>query len=86
MYSVYILESLSFGKYYIGQTNNLEKRLISHNLGQNKYTKSYIPWKIIFHKHFESRAMALMVEKKLKALKKRELVVKFAIENQFTAS
>jgi len=45
-----------------------------------------MPGKIIFHKQYESRAEAFKVEKKLKALKKRELVVKFATENQFTAS
>ena len=83
MFSVYILKSINYGKYYIGQTNNLDVRLKSHNHGENKYTNPYKPWKVIFHKSYETRAEALEVEKKLKALKKRELVVKFATQNQF---
>ena len=86
MLVVYILESISYGKYYIGQTNNLEKRLKSHNQGNNKYTKPFKHWKVIFHKLYYTRAEALSIEKKLKALKKRDLVVKFATQNQFTAS
>ena len=86
MFSVYILESTNYAKYYIGQTNNLDFRLKSHNQGENKYTNPYKPWKVIFHKSYETRAETLAVEKKLKALKKRELVVKFAMQNQFEKS
>jgi len=86
MLFVYILESVNHGKFYIGQTSNLDARLKSHNMGDNKYTKPYKPWEIIFHKSFQTRSESMAVEKKLKALKKRELVVKFAIENQFVIS
>ena len=86
MFYVYILESVNHGKYYIGQTSNLDIRLNSHNKGNNKYTIPYKPWKIIFHKSFKTRSESMAVEKKLKALKKRELVVKFATENQFVIS
>ena len=86
MFSIYILESINYGKYYIGQTNNPYVRLKSHNQGENKYTNPHKPWKVIFHKSYETRAEPLAVEKKLKALKKRELVVKFVTQNQFEKS
>lgn len=84
MFFVYILESVEYGKYYIGQTNNLEARLNSHNQGYNRYTKSYRPWKIAFYKQYDRRSEAMNVEKTLKSLKKRELVIKFANENSFS--
>lgn len=83
MFFVYVLESENSGKYYIGQTNNLESRLDSHNRGYNRYTKPYRPWKLILCKSYTSRSESMKVEKKLKSLKKRELVIKFAIENSF---
>ena len=86
MFFVYILEAINYGKYYIGQTNNLDVRFTSHNQGENKYSNPYKPWKVLFHKSYETRSESMAVEKKLKALKKRELVVKFAIENQFVVS
>ncbi|WP_415831470.1 GIY-YIG nuclease family protein, partial [Flavobacterium terrigena] len=32
------------GKYYIGQTNNMEDRLRRHNSGYSLSTKNGIPW------------------------------------------
>ena len=83
MFFVYILESISTGKYYIGQTNNLENRLKSHNQDHNKYTSGYKPWKIIFNKKFLTRQEAMVIEKEIKSLKNRELVIKFVNNNQF---
>jgi predicted GIY-YIG superfamily endonuclease len=36
MYTVYILYSSTTQKYYVGQTQNLENRLIEHNAGETK--------------------------------------------------
>lgn len=46
-YVAYILYSCSLGKYYIGQTNDLDKRLQQHNAGHGKYTKHGAPWDLI---------------------------------------
>ncbi|MDD3723564.1 MAG: GIY-YIG nuclease family protein, partial [Lutibacter sp.] len=35
---VYILQSELTGKYYCGQTQNLQHRLLRHNNGLEKYT------------------------------------------------
>ncbi|MGW8185556.1 MAG: GIY-YIG nuclease family protein [Candidatus Moraniibacteriota bacterium] len=45
---IYILESLKDGKLYIGQTNNLENRIIRHNSGQVSSTKNRRPLEIIY--------------------------------------
>ncbi len=49
-YKLYILQSLTKDRYYIGHTNNIERRLSEHNSGQTKSTKAYIPWKLVFLK------------------------------------
>ena len=65
----YILQSLKTNKYYIGQTKNLDKRIIEHNQGLSKYTKSGIPWKIIYKKEHKSRTEAVKFEKLIKSYK-----------------
>ena len=47
MYVVYILKSTKTNKYYIGHTNDITDRLRRHNKGLSKYTKKFIPWKLI---------------------------------------
>ncbi|KAA3615100.1 MAG: hypothetical protein D8M58_21925 [Calditrichaeota bacterium] len=41
MFYVYLIESVEFGTYYIGQTNNIDERVNNyHNAGRCKYTKN----------------------------------------------
>lgn len=63
-YFVYILVSAKDQSFYIGQTQNLYKRLESHNKGYNKSTKSKIPWKILHTWEVCSRSQAMKLEKK----------------------
>jgi len=84
MFFVYIIESTGSKRYYIGQTNNLEERLKKHNQGRNLSTKAYIPWRLKWWKEYESRSGAIIVEKRLKNLKKRTEVEKFVIKNSFS--
>ena len=50
-YYVYILQSLKDASLYIGYTNDLKRRIKQHNSGLDKYTKKYMPWKLI---HYET--------------------------------
>ncbi|MEK6570515.1 MAG: GIY-YIG nuclease family protein, partial [Bacteroidota bacterium] len=45
---VYVLRSLKDGKLYIGQTNNLQERLLRHNHGRVKSTKGRRPLQLIY--------------------------------------
>ena len=83
MYWVYIIESGRNGRYYYGQTDNLEDRIERHNKGRNLSTKAYIPWKLKWCKDFETRSEAVKMEKRLKAIKKREGIERFVIKNGF---
>jgi len=75
MYYTYILQSESSEKLYIGQTNHLESRVYRHNSNKNFTTKNKGPWKLIFHKEFESRREAMSFEKKLKSVKNKDYLL-----------
>ena len=51
---------------YTGQTNNLKNRLKKHNLGQNKSTKSKIPYNLVYFEEYDRRAKAMQREWELK--------------------
>ena len=67
MYYVYILISQrNPAKYYIGFTDNLEKRLNKHNANQTYYAKRYSPWQLQTYTYFKCKEKALSFEKYLK--------------------
>jgi putative endonuclease len=66
-FSVYILESLKDGSYYVGSTNNLEDRLKRHNEGRVAYTKPKRPWELVY-------SSAAKREYEIKKHKSREFI------------
>jgi putative endonuclease len=47
MYYLYILVSEASGKYYIGVTEDFNRRIVEHNTtDRNTYTSKNRPWKI----------------------------------------
>ena len=72
MYKVYILFSEKTKKYYIGHTENLDNRLLRHNSGLVRSTKSGIPWVIVYTENYRSRQEAYRRELQIKSYKKGE--------------
>ena len=67
MYTVYAISSC-FKKYiYVGLTDNVLRRFEQHNLGREKTTRSYRPFKIIYTENFPDRISARKREKYLKS-------------------
>jgi putative endonuclease len=66
MFFVYILFSDSIAKFYVGQTNNIEDRLIRHNSGFVKSTKLGLPWNLVRFFEVSTRSEAMLLEKKIK--------------------
>ena len=48
-------------------TNNFERRLTEYNSGQNRSTKAYRPFVLIYCEEFQDRATARIKEKYLKS-------------------
>ncbi len=75
---LYILECKD-GTLYTGITNNLEKRLRSHNDGTaSKYTRSRTPVKMVYSEPVGDRSNATKRElqvKKLSRTKKNQLIL-----------
>jgi putative endonuclease len=80
MWYVYIL-NCSDGTLYTGITNNLEKRIETHNKGKGaKYTKGRTPVVLMKTFEVETKGYALRVEYKIKSLP-REEKLKFVLND-----
>jgi putative endonuclease len=67
MWYVYVLESLSEKDfYYVGSTNNVERRLEEHNAGMSQSTKHYIPFSIAFYVAVKTESHARELEQYFK--------------------
>jgi putative endonuclease len=66
---VYILQSMKDFSFYIGQTDDLDRRMSKHNEGISKYTATKRPWRLVYFEMFKSRSEAIIREKQLKSWK-----------------
>ncbi|HEV2972961.1 MAG TPA: GIY-YIG nuclease family protein [Pirellulales bacterium] len=68
---VYVLVSESTGGRYIGQTNDVARRLERHNsadrFGKRFTAKDAGPWKLVYTEEFASRKEAMARERWLKS-------------------
>lgn len=80
---VYILRCAD-GSLYTGWTNDLEKRVKTHNAGKGaKYTKTRLPVELVYYEEYEEKGEALSREFSIKNSKtaKEKLILKQYIDN-----
>jgi len=68
MFYVYIIKSKE-GRYYIGSTENIEKRLQQHNSIENKgWTSRFTDWKLVYSETYQIRKQAIIRERQIKKI------------------
>ncbi|MGH9803595.1 MAG: GIY-YIG nuclease family protein [Candidatus Acidiferrales bacterium] len=70
----YILQSESTGRYYIGQTNNLDARVVRHNSGWTRSGRNRGPWRLVYAEEFSTRSEAVRREREVKRWKSSRLI------------
>jgi putative endonuclease len=82
MFYIYINYSESADKYYIGHSNDPERRLIEHNTTEdNKYTTKYRPWRILLSLEVsDSRGETIKMERFIKRQKSKIFLSRLIIE------
>lgn len=65
----------SDGSLYTGWTNNLEKRLESHNKGEGaKYTRGRLPVRLVYYESFDTKQDAMKREAQIKRFKRTKKI------------
>lgn len=73
---VYIIKNPT-GKHYIGETENLERRLHEHNKDNGHFTGYNGPWELVISSTCQSKSEAVQLERKLKNFKNPIYAVKY---------
>jgi putative endonuclease len=81
MYYVYMLKC-SDNTFYIGQTNNIVRRMVQHRDGRHgaRYTKSRRPLQLVYVETHRSRSYVVRRERELKRARK-QIKILLAKEN-----
>jgi len=73
-FSVYILQSETTGRFYVGQTKSLQERVNYHNANYSRSLKNRGPWKLFYHEEYASRTEAVKREIQFKRQKNRRFI------------
>ncbi|MFE3868129.1 GIY-YIG nuclease family protein [Flavobacterium sp. LS2P90] len=83
MHHLYILYSKSANKFYIGETHNIDERIIKHN--QHSYSDSFTKiandWELVLLLNCSNREEATFLEKLIKKMKSRIFIEKIIINH-----
>jgi len=75
-YYLYIIQSDRDASFYIGTTHNLDERIMRHNQGRSKYTKSKRPWDLVYFEEHPDRSGAMKREYAIKRRKSKDYLAK----------
>jgi putative endonuclease len=76
MACLYILRSQANGRFYIGSTSDLERRLAEHQRGHSPWTRARGPWRLVYREDFPNLKDARRRERQIKAWKSRLALLK----------
>jgi len=85
VFCAYILRSQRTRKYYVGSTENLERRVREHNGELSNPGRSTVagrPWELVFQAAYGSRSQALAAERFIKSMKSKAWMQKL-IEGRY---
>ena len=74
---MYILQNPA-GKFYIGSTNDLGRRLQEHNAPEkdnHKFTHKNGPWRLVYSERFDNRSEAMVRELYIKKKKSAKWII-----------
>ena len=74
MFYIYILYSKNIDAFYIGQTIDLNKRILEHNSKyyDNTFTAKANDWILYYSMECDSRKQAILIESHIKRMKNRK--------------
>lgn len=78
MWIVYVIYNREVKKLYIGETSNLERRLVEHNQKRGNHFTARVKgnWDLIYKEQTGTKEEALVREKQLKSYRGREFIKK----------
>ena len=73
-FCTYIQRSKSTGRFYVGHTENLTKRIFEHNNNRTPSIKNRGPWELVHAEEYATRSEASRRERQIKKMKSRRWI------------
>ena len=87
MYYTYIIYCKTADIFYVGSTDEYQRRLIEHNNHEkNKFTSKFDFWELKLVLAFNSRAEAMKMEKFIKKQKSKQFIEKLILGENLTGN
>ena len=74
MFIVYIIYSIRLNRYYVGYSQDVQKRLDEHNSGISDFTAKTNDWQLRYTESFADGKRAISREKEIKNKKSRKYI------------
>jgi putative endonuclease len=71
---LYILQSQSTSRFYVGQAQDLDERVAYHNANYSKSLKNRGPWQLVYREEYATRGEAVRRERQIKSWKDRAMI------------
>jgi putative endonuclease len=78
---VYILQSEENDRFYVGRSQNPERRVEHHNSTSTGFTSRYRPWELVFTQEFSTKEEAVEAEQLIKSRKSKKMT-RYVIEGK----
>ena len=75
-YHLYILQSETTSRYYVGQSLDVQARVAYHNANYSLSLKNRGPWKLVYTEQYATRSEAVRRERQIKSWKDRRMIAK----------
>lgn len=72
-HALYILQSETADRFYVGRSSNPERRLQHHNTTSTGFTARYRPWRLVFVEWFPTKHQAIAAEQLVKRWKSTKM-------------
>jgi putative endonuclease len=82
MFHVYILQSQTTQRFYIGCAEDPVARLVEHNRGQTLSTRKRGPWAIVYTEEYATLVEARRRERQLKSWKSHRMIAELIAEKR----
>jgi len=81
-YYIYILFSKKLNRYYVGTTDDVEKRLLEHNSRTYKdsFTSRGLPWELKLAFEVDDSTLAYKLEAFIKRMKSKKFIEKVILD------
>jgi putative endonuclease len=74
----YVLQSQSTGRFYLGHSENLTRRIFEHNNNRTLSIKNRGPWALFHSEEYPTRSEASQLERYVKRMKSRPYIEELA--------